>query len=373
MQILESLVYGGSEVTTSDVIIECATLAGYVECMQELVDNDILTESVVMEGIDVKAIGKQALELVKTMINKIKGLITKLIGFFKGRKGKVKAVAMSSASKKETHNKTNGDPSEVKNKSKIDRVFESYPYSGIHPETIGRSNINVLYYAKGFREGIYRLTMNIENYLKYIASSNCADDDIYDIEHSASRINAKFNEGQDVVLSYITRSRENGDDADYDSIAGKIKSIDDCKHIPLMFYKYYSNNERYDNHILTMEEFGHLYGGFYAVSKSYSEFADDISRELADQKEKVDELSKQVGDARNKMESDNFKNPDDISKALRCVQDSCIIAVQAMVSFGAGMTEYCNTMETDLDKVSSYITQLIVPLREAGYNVVHPR
>ena len=101
MQLLEQLAWDGAvgSVTESDVLTDCSSILGYLECMDDMLGAGVITESVLMEGIDIKG-------LMKTIVKFIKMLIGKLINMLKNAgkfiMSKVKAIKQKFSKKKKS-------------------------------------------------------------------------------------------------------------------------------------------------------------------------------------------------------------------------------------------------------------------------------
>lgn len=79
MQLLEQLACGYNDnITTESITMDCASIQGYLECMMEMDEIDVVTE-----GIDFKAMAKKLLTFIKSIFEKIRNLFGKLVSFIK--------------------------------------------------------------------------------------------------------------------------------------------------------------------------------------------------------------------------------------------------------------------------------------------------
>ena len=79
MQILEQLAFGMDDnVTIENIVAECNSIQGYLECMVDIEQMDIVVES-----IDLKATVKKILIFIKSIFEKMKNLFNKFVSFIR--------------------------------------------------------------------------------------------------------------------------------------------------------------------------------------------------------------------------------------------------------------------------------------------------
>lgn len=154
MQLLEQLAYSDTIVDT--IMTECNTIRGYMECMIEMSEMEIVTE-----GIDLKNIWEKFITLIKKIIDKFKSLIKKFIRFITKQKDteeKVnKSVKKSMDDMKSAGAFTNEPVSpETEQKVKNDYTFtnETYRISQMTRADVTRTILNNMNYTGPTISGI---------------------------------------------------------------------------------------------------------------------------------------------------------------------------------------------------------------------------
>ena len=123
MQLLEQLVNNEISITESELLMDCASTMGYLECMEEIYHNQSYVP--MTEGI------------IQNVINGIKTIIGKLIGLLRKAKD-----FFASKIKKEKANNKPSNPKEKDNGQKPEDRLRAHPYTGPMPE----SRLEVLEY-----------------------------------------------------------------------------------------------------------------------------------------------------------------------------------------------------------------------------------
>ena len=165
MQLLEQLAMGGcTNVTLESITTEYASIQGYMECMSELCESEVL-----LEGIDIKGIFTKIGEGIVTLFGKIRTLGSKVIGFLRKKiteftskfkrkdKGEKKEEPKpqqqepESQEKKEEPETTKEEEPKATEKTreeKIADILNQNPFTGCHPNGISRGIQNVWTFAR---------------------------------------------------------------------------------------------------------------------------------------------------------------------------------------------------------------------------------
>lgn len=412
MQLLEALACGSNtHVTEHDILAECGSIMGYLECMDEMMRNDILTESVVMEGIDVKGIFKKVVAFIKSIIGKAKQLITKVVNFFKGKKGKLKKVSVpgddtynsksvSKDSQKRSPdpvNNTFGDDGDFDENSQapsvgsnnaqigertrddlIKELFERTPYSGPWPGTIIEAHTMITTSISHIYARSGDCCYGMANILILIARGDyeeeCIDrDDIDVLNQGIQNILrdrfSKVSSDQDIIR-YITMSEEGGR-SPFRALEGKLTSVQDVKKIPIIYYEYFKSQDGYSDlktRVFDAKSYNKFVDVYNSAVERYDDIATNMSRKINNNKENLDEVIKCCDKVM--LLVDNYEGIDreSLTKACNIVQHVMGIATQCMNNITTGLVEFTARIEADLSASSSYINMMNSKLKSIGYN-----
>ena len=170
MQLLEQLAMGEHiNQTLESFTLECASVFGYMECMSELCESEVL-----LEGIDIKSIFKKIGGAIISLLGKIKDLGLRAIGFLKTKakwfaskfkrsendndsseKTEKKKEEILKLELKKEENDTQSESPKQDNKSnektrdeKIADILNQNPFTGPHPNGIVKGLTNVYSFTR---------------------------------------------------------------------------------------------------------------------------------------------------------------------------------------------------------------------------------
>ena len=230
MQLLEQLAYGDtSNCSLESISMECASIQGYMECMNELYKSEVI-----LEGTSAKDTIKKIGDLISHVLEKFKKFCEKVVGFFKRKIEEFKTKFNRKHRDKGEENKSENRTTNAKEQESISEIFEKYRYSGLNPEKIFDA-------SKAVRDASNRIVNAILDEVHYINQ--------FDFEKIAEGKIEKQTE-LDTFLSTNIKT-----------VLNRVidKSVDDEAGISKFIEKIYTDISRvsvYKNYKLTMDELG---------------------------------------------------------------------------------------------------------------------
>ena len=342
MQLLEQLASGYNEVVESDILVECASIYGYLECMDELMERNILTECTVMEGLDIREIGRKIVLIIKKLIDRAMGLFKKLSSFFKS-----KAKETSDDAKPNTFD-THKNDWEI-----ADEELRKYPFTGVDTRYLKMVlfDINCAISLLGLNGispfcDIVKFVHSKHNY----SETNTIPQAILDIlsDNGASATRKIYDFTNSEVLK--------------DFIGASLESPNDLKKLPSMCYDHEICGDRiYDKKILTWGDVQYLNNGYNEVLRVYSGIYQDMQKEL-------DSYIKELKSYADKLDKLSIESPEDL-KLIQCGQNIIGTSIQCYTSLSMGIPPVIAKSEAELDNLKKYIDNLaknILALKNIG-------
>lgn len=421
MQILEQLACGYDlNVTTESVLTECASMQGYLECMMEMSEAEVVTE-----GVNLKNIVDKVIKFIQSIVKKIKGLGMKVISFLKGKFKKKRSdekpagKGLSSSSGTVNHDSTTGftnddkksDNSKVShsgmnlrggtkylpgrednydsdndagNTRSADRisgssrvgitqkdeqlmlvdVLKTMKYTGPHPNGINRGLSNVMTFVNATigRNVSNKLSGYIRSLTKlievgYSDRDGLTDEDYDDIIKKLS--NPKF------IIEDIFECKDSG----WESLKGKISGPNDiAKGLNILYDEgkeggFYYTNKTFDG----VDDIEFFYNAAAnAGNKLYNDYSSLLVDTVEENLESIERQKKKCEDLLNKFKEKEFTNPQ-AQIAINKLMDVWNIVSAANVSALSGIVNVINKAEFELDTIRNFTLTAAKRLeREAG-------
>lgn len=306
MQILEQLTYGyANDVTESDMLMDCASITGYLECTKLMLDNDILTESAITEGI-----GTTVLGWFRTIAEKVKVFFKKLASFFRRKKAPKPKVTKTEVT---------------------EEWLNDHPYNGPTPSSRKDAANAISATAKAVAKKSTGVINNATGVLKTKEG---------DSESTTQTTN--------LMLKYMDHIYEAFDGNEYVSAP---KSPDGVGVALLNIYKVICNGEEANHEgAFTKEEFD----SFNKQIVSMSEQFDESSRSVAN---RVDECASRLDDTIHTVDTmikDGTGNFIDGAE-MQVLQRELTNVYKSLMSCSKGLTESFSNIEKDMDTMIAYV------------------
>lgn len=326
MQLLESLTYGLPNITEQDILDECAYVQGYLECMDMVRTESVLEESVVMEGI-----GEKLIELFKALIEKIKGLFTRIARFFR---------------KKKNHDRHIDVPQDDDN-GPVDEKCKSRPYSG--PNAIAVERICVLLagvyepLANSVYTGLNEMIHEVSDMVKMMASLSTSQ---------RATMNAMMLMPKKVLFKkMISEVVEDLNEEYLKELVGEITDPQSFKTIPETIYnEHMSKFGKFSNKAFTKEQLEKQINAYNSALDKYNSLAVKVTEVSENIAKKADELKKVIS---NEQRNNNLSKT--TSKMLAWEQDIMTLVINAATALTNGTVAVNGRLEKDLDTIGGYL------------------
>lgn len=392
MQILEQLAFG-QNISTMDIVSECSAIIGYLECMNDHTTFGVM-ESVVMEGFDPKVFFKKIWTFIKGIFTKIGQMINKLIGFVRGRKGKLKQKEVASFDNNSNNGVSNdgatkdeSSSGDSKNDESISKnggisgptstvrigmrskdeltkeVFEKHPYSGVHPNAISMAFQYVFNFSDNtLRSAITEAGMAISGARKMMNTNSSdkktrwGDYNKDDLEDDLSRVLRAKEKGTQYILSKIA---DTDNKTGWTSLDGKIKSPQDFKNVASLLYagcrSEKSNLGDYTNAVLNRDRFEFIVERYNNAVLRHSSFCDAISTNMVKNNTDVQNYIKKCNDMLNSLDKIHDVDQKFLSDGFNAVGNLLNIISQCISYTTIGISTFYSQVEADLNRLGTYI------------------
>lgn len=194
MQLLEQLGYSENAVTGSNIVFiveECAAIQGYMECMSELCESEVL-----LEGVNVKDTIKKIGNLISEALKRFKEFCKKAAGFFRRKIEELKTKFNRKRNEKKEKSKSEDRETKDVEYPDEDDILEKHRYSGLNPEKIYNA-------SKAVKDVTYRIAQAILNEMSHVTNfEDIATNDKKIIENQ-TELDAFLNTDTKTILNRI--------------------------------------------------------------------------------------------------------------------------------------------------------------------------
>lgn len=412
MQLLEQLacgyleVYGYQNITEQSILTDCASILGYLECADDLVTSGILAESVVLEGIDLKAIGLRIIDFIRGTLEKLHGLLSRAGRFFKNKarafaskfskKGKTTPSASStnqsgSSSNEKSKNTPEDDqsskddtphtksanasgqseaPKESEEEPKRSKeeiandVLKDLPYPGPNAAAIRYSYNDIAYTV----HGVYNRAYTVCD-----AGLGLLKDGLFDMSDESDKND--FEENKEYFKQYEKMLADQGEVMEYllnweghhmKELKGSVKTVADAKKVCALIYDMFLNLESFKcKSDIDYQTYRKYRDEYKFVIKNYAKYYDDLSNAIDSAKNRLPKLLPKLNRLEDSLKSKGRLDPT-LSQVVPTVQKLVTMANQVVVNMTASVTEFSAKTDKDLATLSAYFDNVEDKLRSAG-------
>ena len=336
MQLLEQLAMGRcTNSTLESITTEYASICGYVECMSELCESEVL-----FEGISVKDIVKAVCDVIIGLFGKIKKLGMKVISFLKS-----KISWFTARGKNYSNNKFEEDLKNQETKSeKIKDILNKNPYTGPHPNGI----IDGLFNIKQF------VTYGIETDVKYC---DIGLEMINDVLSGERTFSANFKEEYENFFS--NPSKESYDDIveRFSSLKGVLNGPSDIpKALEILYKDGFSDGLYCDKKVLGRDDIRWFSEDIAKVSSDIASMLQNMITTFQRNVDYCNKKSTEVEAIMKKFDSSANEEYDDfLQKYMIYVMNKFTIAANMNASSLAAIPNILNVATKDVETVQTYL------------------
>lgn len=330
MQLLEKLAVAQDDMTITDITMECMSASGYVECIEELIQHNILAESVVMEG----AIGS-VINIFQKIIKKIIDVLKNAVAFF---------------SKKLIPKKSQSDP-KSKDKAEQEEYLKQHPYTGPSPDAIRLYEHLVDRFLITASAALFQRMLNISAVLKtkdenYVEKLKDGGTELFGLMLVDIISNVVGKDTDDEYANRLIKLYEKS-----------LISPDDFAKIPNLLYKF-SKQEitDYTNRVFTPQEAQRLRNNYNFCYSNHTDHVAKVRKELEAEKKRAEQFQRifdsTVAPNWGSQIDDQSKKLIDAASLTMAKLSNCIFH---MIN---GITAMFTQVEKDIHTIDQYIVWL---------------
>lgn len=377
MQLLEQLALGYQEVTEIDILTECAEINGYLECMREMNNLDIVAENVLMEGVNFKEIISRAFTALQGIFERISNFLKKIVRFFR-RKGNGLSSSTNTGSSKgsvppgDSNNSSAGNVQE-----EIRAILNETDFIGIYPLDFSYSSpyliemaysiilINIRYVANYIMkrtevEGIKKILKRKERGSEYASSMmmGVTDQDLYEwIENWAKN--------PDILIKKLKTVRE-----DVDETLVSVNAPVDFNKIPYLILKndltkiayqglgVYKNWWFDSKTKLNINEYSKLFEYTQSAKKAYEKTRGEVAKATKEADDNMQTCIKLCNEMKNVVSKEHDGADASVvalmSNCVKAMQEVATICSVCITNLGSGMVGFMGEIDKQFANIDTY-------------------
>lgn len=295
-----------SPITHSDIISECASISGYLECIEDMISSEIVTESILMEGLGAAIIG-----VIKGLLHKLGELFKRISGFFRN--------------KKMNENKKSHVKFVPVKPQTVEEWIKTHAFSGIDP-----SGVNIILLdIKTCTNEFIPVSRSLIN-TSVIDFKNGKPVSL-DIEEITGKLCASFY-GSSLGTASVNK----------DGV-----TLDDVGKVPANIYRMIKES---DTKPLTVDKLTDFISEANELPAKYNEITGELTKSTGGLSEYLKNMENAV--------ATKFKMTDDNQKSLKSVQTLLTILIKCTTGYAASLTEVFAKLDKDIANIQTYVNSL---------------
>ena len=338
MQLLEQLAMDRcTNSTLESITTEYASICGYVECMSELCESEVLFES-----ISVKDIVKAVCDVIIGLFGKIKKLGMKIISFLKS-----KMSWFTARGKNHSNNKFEEDLKNEETKSeKIKDILNKNPYTGPHPY--------------GIMDGLFNIKLFVEHGVEYtVKQCDISLEMINEVLSGERTFSDNFKERYEDFFSNPSKKiySDIADVKNTEKLKGILNGPNDIpKALEILYKDEFSDGRYCDKKVLGRDDIRWFSEDIAKVSSDIASMLQNMVTTFQRNVDYCNKKSTEVEAMIKKLDSSTNEEYDDfLQKFMTYTMNEFIIAANMNTSSLAAIPNILNVATKDVETVQTYL------------------
>ena len=357
MQLLEQLAYRHTSNCSLEFIsMECASIHGYIECMVELCESEVL-----LEGISIKDLAKKVGNFILGIIKKIKDLTLIAIDVLKAIVKKLVSYVKPNKDKDNHRSKKDMTEDEL-----IKDLLNHNPYTGITPHEImfGVKDVSI-FIRHVIGERVPNKIKDYQEILSDIISGKYGLNDVYDDDLGYGTSNKQlldelFDDTHDFKWFFGSYYKEFNAGTNISGI------LNGPNNIPKVIDLLYTNGSKktFDEQVYDEKGINQLQIDVDDTAKKFKLAISNIIKSMENNVKACDDFKSKIEYAMKNLSSQKDADDQFVQKCLVKLTEHWSILSNVSTSIISLIPSFVTRVENDIDSVQQYINGIDMKIKE---------